>query len=482
MFRPYVIGILTLCNITMLAQTKRYNIVGRVTDTNENYIPFAAIQNIITKEGAVTNNLGRYAFSTTLPLIIKASRIGYKSVIRKVNNTGKNDTMEVDFVLQVDSAQLQSVQITATNEPELVKESAALEDFEVRNGKIWLLYAYPKEDRLEIYDSSMNYITSQPLRNRAHALTKTPHNILYIADKDSVWLFDYYPSNKSINNIAMAADAFFPNLKGLIAYSYPYYYYTNFENYGVYMAPYKFFFNLYSLSHSYPYSYYSWLGNYGSIITYYYYDKINGSKVILYHYDNESIALKNHEDLMQMSGVSNSFADSSGVSQMPGYFGQAPSGDIAERNQAILAQGQIEFNDFDELLVQLEWCHIFCPLRIIKKSIYIFNFDNDTIYLFAPNNRKIRTMELPFNVHGIKYQKRDILVNDKGTECYFKFEIRGTVYLQKIDLNTDKIIGSEKLAYPFPEKIRIMGGYVYYSCTRNGANQEGVLYLYRQKL
>ncbi len=481
MFRLYAIIFLTLLNLPILAQTKRYIVTGRVTDIDKNPIPFAAIQNIETKEGAVTNNLGRYAFSTTLPLIIKVSRIGYKSVIRKVNNTGKNDTMEVDFVLQVDSAQLQSIQITATSQSNLIKESSVLDDFETHNGKLWLLYSYSKEDRLEVYDSTMNFVASAPLKYRATQLMKTPHNFLYITDKDSVWLLDYFSGNKSINNISMNAGKFLQNLNGLVAYSYPYYYYTNVNNYGAVIAPYKFFFQLYSLSRSHPFSYYSSLANYGAFITYYYYNKLNNSKTILYRYKDESIALNNRDALYQMTGSNGSSSDSSGASQMPGYFGQSTN-DIMEKCQAIAANAQAEFDPFPELFAQQKWRHIICPLRIIKDTVYIFNFDNDTIYSYKPDNMKIKSIPLTINIHGVKYQKRDVIVNDEGTACYFKFELAGTVYLQMLNLNTGKVISSEKLTQLFPEKIRIMGGYAYYSCTRIARNQSGALFLYRQKL
>ena len=91
-------------------------------------------------------------------------------------------------------------------------------------------------------------------------------------------------------------------------------------------------------------------------------------------------------------------------------------------------------------------------------------------------------MPLLFDVHGLKYKQRDILVNDEGTACYFKFEERGAVYLRQIDLNTGKAASTEKLGEQFPNKIRILGDYAYYTCTQEAEYQTYTLHLYRQKL
>ncbi|MDE2026824.1 MAG: hypothetical protein KGJ07_10155, partial [Patescibacteria group bacterium] len=146
----------------------------------------------------------------------------------------------------------------------------------------------------------------------------------------------------------------------------------------------------------------------------------------------------------------------------------------------IVEKASEEFNPM--IIAKQELIDLYCPLRIIRDSIYIFNFDKDSIYVFTPENNFKRTMPLIFDVHKLKYCKRDILVNDEGTECYFKFEVRGADYIQKIDLNTGKAASTAKLGEQFPNKIRILGGYVYYTCTQEGEYKNYTVHLYRQKL
>jgi hypothetical protein len=370
-----------------------------------------------------------------------------------METVGNNDTIVANFVLKTDSAQLQSVQITASNKPELVKESPVLEDFEIRYGKIWLLNDYSNGNRLEVYDSNMKYLAAMKLKGRADSLQKTPHNILYITLRDSVRIFGYYTELNSVKSLAMARRAFLPNLTGLVAYEFPFYYYSK-------------------------------CGYLNSSIYYYYYNKTDNTEKGLYSYQNSALLRGNKATLNNTDNqVLDDFTFWGNIAGSDDGIYQAPEHFNIDMSTDSIWEGGWGSGEFEpSTIAGQEINYITCLLKVIEDSIYIFNFDNDSIYVFTPANKFYRYMPLRFDVHGLKYKQKDILVNDEGTACYFKFEERGAVYLRQIDLNTGKAASTEKLGEQFPNKIRILGDYAYYTCTQEGEYKNYTLHLYRQKL
>lgn len=429
----------------LFAQTQHIVLEGNIKDASDKPIPYATIQTIGTSEGVNADSRGHYTFKTTLPVVLKATDIGYKTQQKKITPEAGKDTIQVDFILAADSAQLQQVVVTAMHQPELVNESGTLEDFETNEHKLWLLHHYRKGDHLEIYDSVMNCLSRVILKHPSEHLTKTPYNYLYIENSDSVRLFDYNDANNSIDVGGVTHKEFRRFLHQLVTYHEPYYYYK---------------WDLIDTSN----------------VTYSYVDKDSGRNKMLYYYRNASIARYNDGILIEVYKLSTPELDENG---MPEFI---PS-DVSEQKGYNPRVGEVSRNKESNVLVLHELMrHIFCPLRIIRDSIYIFNFDNDTMYVYTLNNKRVREIPISFNREASKFKNRDILVNEEGTECYYKFVVDGTTYLQKIDLNIGAKMNTQKLGFSFTEKIRIMNDYAYYTTSDAEDNGMFVRHLYRQKL
>ncbi len=398
-----ILLIFFLIPVLLFAQENKFIIQGKVTDISNSPVAHAAIQNLITGEGVNSDLSGHYYLRTTLPATLKVSLIGYKTVLKKIAFENKKDTVNVDFSLEIDSTQLEAIDIPATNQPELIKESGDLMDFETQDSKLWLLYFSRKGYYLKVYDSGMHFLSQIGLKHGSSKLSKTPHNIIYIENSYSV-RFNFIENNNSISYSSLATDNFNSLEKFLIAFSYPNYYYA------------------------------------------------------LISYDMASIDYLNYNSATKIKGLLYSFTDN----------------DIAGANDEIL-------EGIDLLPIRI-LDHVTCFLKIIRDTVYIFNFDNDSMLVYNPYNEKIRQMSLNFHLKKLKYHYQDILVNDEATECYYKFVLHNEVYLEKIDLNTGSKINTQKLSYTFPEKIRIMGGYVYYTISDKDPNKSYIEQLYRQKL
>ena len=109
--------LLALCMVITAASAsaQRYNIVGRVIDTDNNPIPYATI--VLDKEGSyvagdVTNDEG--AFTLSVPAgtyTFTASYIGYKNVARILDITGNIELG--DITLEADNQAIDEVVVTA---------------------------------------------------------------------------------------------------------------------------------------------------------------------------------------------------------------------------------------------------------------------------------------------------------------------------------------------------------------------------------
>lgn len=444
--RKITFSLLIFIPFLLSAQSNLVVLEGKVTDVLRKPIPYATIQAMGTDEGTNADATGHYIFRTRLPAILKASFIGYKTVLKKISPEAGKDTIQVDFVLALDSAQLQQVEITATQEPQIIRESGSLIDFETNENKLWLLLHYRNGDHLEVYDTAIIHcLTRIILKYPSEQLTKTPYNYLYIENSDSIRLFDYNAVNNSIDVGGVTPTEFHRFLHRLITYHEPFYYYK-------------------------------WDLMDGSNVTYSYADKNSLTNKMLYYYKDVLIARQNDDLLSKIYGLRAPPPDDNG---MPELIPEA----MSEQKGYHPRKGEDGRNK-EDTTAELQGLigQIFCPLKIIRDSIYIFNFDDDSIYVYNLNNSRVRQMPLAFYVNGMKYKARDILVSEEGDECYFKFVVSGKAYLQKIDLNSGTKMNTQKLGVSFPEKLRIMSGYAYYTTSDDMDNGMFVRHLYRQRI
>ncbi|MCL2042434.1 MAG: hypothetical protein FWG84_10435 [Bacteroidales bacterium] len=90
--------------------------------------------------------------------------------------------------------------------------------------------------------------------------------------------------------------------------------------------------------------------------------------------------------------------------------------------------------------------------------------------------------------NNITYQKdkqwaNEIIVNEEHTRCFAKYVKDGIVTLHEIDLDTGRVKGSLTLEeHTFPKKIRIKGGFVYYTYKESLYSDENKRYLWKQPL
>ncbi len=423
----------------LVAQSNPILIEGKVTDVLHKPVPYAIVQAIGTTDGCIADAAGNYKFTTAFPTILKASLIGYKTQVQYIKNrTG--DTVKIDFVLSIDSTELRQVNVVATHEPQLLREAGTLLDFEAYNGQIWLLNKYRKGEHLEVYDTAMKLHTRIILKHAPDNLYLTPYKYLYMEGSDSVHLLDYDSADKKIDMGGVRADEFRQFVTHLSTYHDPYYYYlwTSFDK---------------------------------CTTKYWYFDHASPGFKILYSYKNRVFERQNMDLIAELYGLNSEETES----PIPQAMGEQPEYKIIKGEAS-----RTTWRRTLELKLMLHTT--LCPLRIVRDSIYIFNFDNDTINVYDFKNNFIRQVPLTFSLYGIQYKDEDIIVNDEGTTCYYRFTLQGIAYLQKIDLDNGAKLTTEKLQFPFPEKIRIMGGYAYYTYSELGENGMFVRHFYKQKL
>lgn len=441
-FLPFIFIIPSL----LLAQT-HVIVKGKVTDISHKPIPYATIQNTQTEEGNNTDASGNYSFKTVLPATLKVSFIGYKTLLKKVFPINGKDTIWIDFVLKFDSTQLKQVEVsTGTYKPELLKESGSFKDFEINQNKIWLLYNYRKGDHIEVYDTGMHYLTRTILKHRSDNISKTRFNYLYTENSDSVNLIDYDVPNNFIDMGSVGSNEFHQFIKGTYAYNAPYYYYL-FRNSDF------------------------------SAMKYEYSNRQGNNHGMLYFYKNNVMSRQNDDLMDEMYDLGQELYDDQGapieMGEQLDYKVHSPDGESGETGRNI---------EKKLMGLRLLVAKPFCPLRVVRDSIYIFNFNSDSIYVYNSNNKRIRQIPLAFRMQGLKYSNEDMIVDEKGDECYYKFVVNGAVYLQKIDLNTGKRMNTRNLDFPLPEKIRILSGIAYYTYSDYSDNQMFIRHLYKQKL
>lgn len=414
--------------LTLSAQLKSIVVEGRVSDQNNKPLEYATIQNTTTLQGASTNAKGYYSFKTSAPDIFKASLIGYKTTFGKITAQEIKDTVIINFTLQVDSTQIQQVDVAATHEPQLIRESGSFIDFDISNSDLLLIYEHSHGDQIIAYDSSMHKLPAMQLKYHVEELLRDEHSDIYYTHRDSVYFLYYDSMAHSFEQFSLDKN-----------------YYNSFE-------PVK--------ASNPPYYYYARKAEMNSGISYIAYNTKNKEQNVFYTYTNPKILLYNEErveDMFELENLIFSLWGISGGVKARGYQGDLRSLSVMDAT-------------------------FYSQIRVINDSIYIFNFNNDSISVFDDQNKLKRMIPIGFSHKKTAISKMEILTDDAKTECYFKYELYGVTYLQKIDLNSGKGLSIQTLKFPFIEKLRILGNYAYYTYSSGGGNEAFIRYLYRQRI
>ncbi len=116
-----------LISVSSFAQRTDANIVGHVTDTYGEHIPFATIILKNTTIGAATDETGHFNL-INMPIgiyTVRASAIGYKPDEKEVELIG-DKTIELNFILEADVLGLEQVVITADRNDKHRKDASVI--------------------------------------------------------------------------------------------------------------------------------------------------------------------------------------------------------------------------------------------------------------------------------------------------------------------------------------------------------------------
>lgn len=487
----FLLGVSFAC-----AQNKTVVLHGTITDSTHKAIPFAAIQNSFTGEGINSDQNGQYIFRTKVPAALSVYSLGYDIINKQVDYVNK-DSLEIDFELKQSAEELQTVVISASHPAKLLTEAPNLMDFELKDNMLWQVYSVKGGDRLTVTDTGGNQIATATYNYYFHkdSIGQTPYGPLYSIYKDSIQLFTL-DKNNQIKKKAMSLREYKSYAEALVGFRFPLYYYKSYD----------------SLE---------------TRINYTVFDRQTNTKKIFYRFmdtklykENRDIedrmlfvqymlllkdslnfpdieALRDQEDNMY-SGNSNiqSYAqvknDITAKALSSGASVQEAENALAEAQSHVnLEYDIVETNQIERQALSMMKNNVFSWLRIVNDSVYIFNFDNHMISVYSPDNVYVRQvpfdfyMHYGFDWHPLRYRKINILVDGEKQECYYYQKSWGYTYIGKINLASGKITSNIKLKYPFISKVRISGGYAYFSYFNNQERDNiynGKTCIYKQRL
>lgn len=470
------------------AQTKCV-IHGRITNKEGKSIPYAAIQNMNTGNGINATALGDYVFKTSLPASLEVFALGYNIEKKQISNSDK-DSVEINFELSPNAAELQPITIGAGNPAHLLLEAPNLQDFELKDSKLWLVYRLKGGDKIEVTDTGGRSIT-QLIRGYyfyRDSINQTPHGFLYTIYKDSLQLYSLDNDNIKVNS--MLLETYKKYSGNLVGFRHPYYYYVSFDS--------------------------------DMRVNYSYLDKTKNVTKKFFSFRDSKLARANKEIDMTMfvlevlliirdadtvlggskgrrDSLISIFGYEPGIQKIKSVLMNVylPKGVSMSEINSTLAQTRaiVQNQNAQDPYVLKDWLQelsrwrseIFSLMRIINDSVYIFNFDNNIISIYSPNNEYVRQVPLGLSVRTLnKFWGKDIIVDDITHECYFKYKNwLSHTYLEKINLATGNISYKIELKYAFIDKIRISGGYAYFSFVGSASDDNNVsskTCLYKQKL
>jgi hypothetical protein len=467
------IGLITLSFLfnTAHAQNNQVVIHGRITDKDHRGIAYAAVQNSNTGEGINSDEHGQYILRTILPVSLIVFALGYTIQQKEVGNK-TDDSLRIDFELKEDATELQEVTITDSHTPQLVIKSPTLMDFELKDNQLWLVYSVKGGDKIELIDTGGRHITQATYKYHFHkdSIGQTLYGLLFSVYNDSVSLFTL--DNGVITIEWMPLRTFRAYQSSIIGYKDPYYYQISFDSMD-------------------------------ARVNYSCFNRTTSTRKIFYKYTDMKLFQSNkvfQQRMMASELYSLDTQDSAAyqkveLSLINLYL--ANGGKLAEAQEAVtqaqlMRNGQVErSHHYRSAWFPSGESRVFSMFCLANDSEYIFNFNNNILSVYGPFNTFVR--QTPFNLythvgfdwHPLQYMKINILVDEQTQECYFKYKKMGYTYLEKINMASGKISYTIKLITPFVDKVRISGGYAYFSYFNLQDRDNiynGKTCLYKQKL
>ena len=117
---------------------------------------------------------------------------------------------------------------------------------------------------------------------------------------------------------------------------------------------------------------------------------------------------------------------------------------------------------------------IFVPIKAIRGNIFIFDHPHDLLLEYNELGYNVDTTHISY--HHNRDWKKEIIVDEEQEEAYVLTEKDGFIRLIHLDLASGTLGDSWELPDPFPLKIRIMDGHIYYSYRDNRGDATKRLY------
>jgi CarboxypepD_reg-like domain len=104
---------------------------------------------------------------------------------------------------------------------------------------------------------------------------------------------------------------------------------------------------------------------------------------------------------------------------------------------------------------------IYVPIKVVQGQAHVFDHPNGRIVAFDLQGHITDAVSISYP--ALDDWKKEVLVNAEESEAFTLTEKNGYVTVHRIDLDTGALDEAWELPFPFVQKIKIRGGYIYFS-------------------
>ena len=120
---------------------------------------------------------------------------------------------------------------------------------------------------------------------------------------------------------------------------------------------------------------------------------------------------------------------------------------------------------------------VYAPLFVINDTIHIFDHSEGEIWKFVDDTVEVASTSFTYHKPKKKSSwKRRLIMDEVNGKIYGVFLENGYYYLKEINSRNGKVIAEKKLTYQFVSKLKIKGGFIYYTYKPYEALRKKFLY------
>ncbi|OFY84331.1 MAG: hypothetical protein A3K10_02460 [Bacteroidetes bacterium RIFCSPLOWO2_12_FULL_31_6] len=421
-FYRLIIIVFSVVPLCVVSQNTIYKCTVYSSKTNQP-LQGATIKDLPSNQSKVTDSFGVAYFKESKNFTLEISFVGYENQVLTIDRfyylQNKKDTITLDFYMLKSSQVLGTVEISETKSEGVLANNKWLYDYELQDGKLWLMFNGNKANRLIAIDSLRDTVISTIISEKIEKLEKVLGAYLFAFSKDSV--FSLVKNNYGVAiSERFNMEKYLSQIKPVICVND----YAIVKDVNPLTASVKF-----KMIH---------LKTKNSFFLSRYMNTAKAEYNISHTYANN--AMKEHLESVNK-----------------GHMGDVWIDDIKPVRENYHETWDLAFHHLIELPVYL---------RVLNDSIYIINHDNDSIYVFDNSGNYNRVQTINYrkkNVHN-----SDIIVDEEQQNVYYKYLIKGVCYLEKIDLNTGTSLNIIRIKKTFPQKIKIKSGLIYFMFNTKG--------------